>query len=77
MEKYRFMEDLLGDASPRMVRLSPEYLTWEKTWQEGYEELSSYYRTRKNLGDEAPDSLTQLIDARLAAAFTNRSVPTP
>jgi hypothetical protein len=72
MEKYRFMENLLDDASPRMVRLSPEYLTWEKIWQEGYEELSSHYRTRKNLGDEAPDSLTQLIDGRLATAFTNR-----
>lgn len=72
MEKYRFMEDLLGNASPKTVRLSPEYLAWEKTWQEGYEELSSYYRTRKNLGNEAPDSLTQSIDARLLAAFTNR-----
>ena len=72
MEKYRFMETLLDDASPRMVRLSPEYLTWEKTWQEGYEELSSHYLMRKNLGDKAPDSLTQLIDSSLATAFTNR-----
>lgn len=72
MEKYRFMEILLDDTSPRIVRLSPEYLTWEKIWQEGYEELSSHYRTRKNLGDEAPDSLMQLIDSSLATAFTNR-----
>jgi len=72
MEKYRFMEDLLNNPSPRMVRLSPEYLTWEKTWQEGYEELSIHYRTRKNMGDKAPDSLTQLIDSSLAKAFTNR-----
>ena len=69
------MEKILDETSPDMMRLSPEYLGWEKTWQEGYEELSSLYRRRKNLGDEAPDSLSRSIDNSLAGAYTGRQKP--
>jgi len=72
MEKFRFMEKLFTTTSQEMVRLSPEFLAWEKTWQEGYEELSGLYQRRKNLGDGAPDSLSRLIDDSLAGAYTGR-----
>jgi hypothetical protein len=72
MEKFRFMEKLFTTTSREMVRLSPEFLAWEKTWQEGYEELSGLYQRRKNLGDGAPDSLSRLIDDSLAGAYTGR-----
>ena len=36
MEKYLFMERLVEYTPPSMVRLSSEYLSWEKAWQESY-----------------------------------------
>jgi hypothetical protein len=34
MEKFRFMQHLVDGTSPAMIRLSPEFLAWEKAWQE-------------------------------------------
>lgn len=74
MEKFRYMAHLVDETSPGMVRLSSQYMAMEKAWQDAYTDISSLYQKRKNLGDEAPGSLTQIIDNKLAAAYTDRAL---
>jgi hypothetical protein len=74
MEKFRFMEHLLDETSSEMIRLSSEYLALEKAWQDAYPQISSLYQKRKDLGDKATGSLTQMIDKNLAAAYTDKAL---
>ena len=71
MEKFRFMENLLEHTSTKMLRISSRYMALEVAWQESYKVLSRLYQTLKNLGDDAPASLTRLIDNRLTLAFSD------
>jgi hypothetical protein len=73
MEKFRFMESLLLETSPEMVRLSSEFLAWEKDWQEDYPDHSSNFQARQYTMAETAESLTQSTEGSLVAPHVDRT----
>jgi hypothetical protein len=69
MAKYRFMERLIERTPTSLRRLSAKVLEQETAWKEQSDRLTRFYRAQTLLGEDAPVSLTRLIDGTLEAAF--------
>jgi hypothetical protein len=69
MEKYLFMERLIESTSTSLRRLSAEFVSEEEAWTGISAHLIRLLQAGKDLGRNAPASLTRLIQNRFSAAF--------
>ncbi len=73
MQKYRFMEKLIDKTPTTMRRLSPEFLAQDASWSKTCGQISRLRRAQQLLGEDAPKVVEQLMETKLATAFTDRA----